>query len=99
MKELAELGSSEEWGGSTLMAKISAKKKTGIKELMELILLQAEMLNSRQSGQAGQRHHHRTGLDKGHGPVGTVMVREGTLSVHDPVCGRQHFRPRQGPDR
>jgi len=45
MKELAEYNLiSEEWGGTTLVAKISAKKKIGIEELLELIILQAEML-------------------------------------------------------
>ncbi len=47
MKELTELGlQPEEWGGTTLAAKISAKKKTGIQELLELIILQAELLET-----------------------------------------------------
>ena len=93
MKELAELGLiPEEWGGSTLMAKISAKKKTGIKELMELILLQAEMLELKANpDKLAKGIIIESGLDKGHGPVGTVMVREGTLSVHDPFVAGSIF--------
>ena len=53
MKDLADYGLvPEKWGGSTLFAEVSAKQKKGIKELLELILLQAEMLGA--SGQSGQ---------------------------------------------
>jgi translation initiation factor IF-2 len=92
-KELAELGLvPEEWGGSTLFAKISAKKKVGIKELLELIILQAEMLelkvnpDMRASGIIIESE-----LDKGQGPVGTVIIQEGTLKIQDPFIAGTMF--------
>jgi translation initiation factor IF-2 len=93
MKELSEHGLiTEEWGGATLMAKISAKKKTGINELLELILLQAEMLELKANpDKLAKGIIIESGLDKGHGPVGTVIVREGTLSVHDPFVAGTIF--------
>ncbi|HVN25717.1 MAG TPA: translation initiation factor IF-2 [Syntrophorhabdales bacterium] len=93
IKELAEHGLvPEEWGGTTLMAKISAKKKTGINELLELILLQAEMLELKANpDKLAKGIIIESGLDKGHGPIGTVIVREGTLSVHDPFVAGTIF--------
>jgi translation initiation factor IF-2 len=93
LKELAELGLvPEEWGGSTLLAKISAKKKLGIKELLELIILQSEMLelkanpDMRASGIIIESE-----LDKGQGPVGTVIIQEGTLKIQDPFIAGTMF--------
>jgi translation initiation factor IF-2 len=93
MKELAEYSLiPEEWGGTTLMAKISAKKKTGINELLELILLQAEMLELKANpDKLAKGIIVESGLDKGHGPVGTVIIKEGTLSVHDPFVAGTIF--------
>ncbi len=93
MKELAEYSLiPEEWGGTTLMAKISAKKKTGINELLELILLQAEMLELKANpDKLAKGIIIESGLDKGHGPVGTVIIKEGTLSVHDPFVAGTIF--------
>jgi translation initiation factor IF-2 len=93
LKELAEYSLiPEEWGGTTLMAKISAKKKTGINELLELILLQAEMLELKANpDKLAKGIIIESGLDKGHGPVGTVIIREGTLSVHDPFVAGTIF--------
>jgi translation initiation factor IF-2 len=93
MKELTEYGLvPEEWGGSTLMAKISAKKKMGIEELLELILLQSEMLELRANPDRLARGIIiESGLDKGHGPVGTVIIQEGTLKVHDPFVAGTSF--------
>jgi translation initiation factor IF-2 len=92
-KELAEFGLvPEEWGGTTLVAKISAKKKTGIKELLELITLQAEMLELK-----ANPDKRATGiiieseLDKGQGPVGTVIIQEGTLKIQDPFIAGTMF--------
>jgi translation initiation factor IF-2 len=93
LKELAEQGLvPEEWGGTTLLAKISAKKKIGIKELLELIILQAEMLelkanpDMRASGIIIESE-----LDKGQGPVGTVIIQEGTLKIQDPFIAGTMF--------
>ena len=70
MKELTELGlQPEEWGGTTLTARISAKKKIGIQELLELILLQAELLELKANpDKLAKGIIIESGLDKGHGP-------------------------------
>ena len=74
------------------MAKISAKKKTGIDELLELILLQAEMLELKANpDKLAKGIIIESGLDKGHGPVGTVIIQEGTLKVHDPFVAGTIF--------
>ncbi|MCX7857502.1 MAG: translation initiation factor IF-2 [Deltaproteobacteria bacterium] len=93
MKDLAELGLvPEEWGGSTLFAKISAKKKIGIKELLELIILQAEMLELKANPDKPARGVIiESRMDKGHGPCGTVIIQEGTLKVHDPFIAGTSF--------
>ncbi|MCS7280644.1 MAG: translation initiation factor IF-2 [Desulfobacterota bacterium] len=93
MKDLAELGLvPEEWGGNTLYAKISAKKKIGIKELLELIILQAEMLELKANPNKPARGVIiESKMDKGHGPVGTVIIQEGTLKVHDPFIAGTVF--------
>ncbi len=84
--ELAELGVvPEEWGGDTLMVEVSALKRIGIEDLLETILLQAEMLdlkanpNKRASGTIIEAK-----IDKGRGIVGTVLVKNGTLKLGDP---------------
>ena len=96
-RELAERGlSPEEWGGETTMVEVSAKKKTGLDELLELILLQAELmeLKSNPSKRARGRVIEAK-LDIGKGPLATVLVQEGTLGVGDPfVCGTHHGRVR-----
>jgi len=82
----------EAWGGQTIMTEISAKQKIGLKSLLELILLQAEVLELK-----ANPNRPMTGavieakLDKGRGPVATVLVQDGTLHVGDAfVCGT-HF--------
>ena len=93
MKELTELGlQPEEWGGTTLAAKISAKKKTGIQELLELILLQADMLELKANpDKPAKGIIIESGLDKGHGPFGTVIIQEGTLKIQDPFVAGTAF--------
>jgi len=93
LKELAELGLvPEEWGGSTLLAKISAKKNTGIKELLELIILQAEMLELKANpDMRACGIIIESELDKGQGPVGTVIIQEGTLKIQDPFIAGTMF--------
>jgi translation initiation factor IF-2 len=74
----------EEWGGDTQAVKVSALKKIGINELLDAILLQAEILELKTSynvpadGVVVEAH-----LDTGRGPVATVMVQNGTLRVGD----------------
>ncbi len=93
MKELTELGlQPEEWGGTTLTARISAKKKTGIKELLELILLQAELLELKANpDKLAKGIIIESGLDKGHGPFGTLIIQEGTLKIQDPFVAGATF--------
>ncbi|NLJ48059.1 MAG: translation initiation factor IF-2 [Candidatus Atribacteria bacterium] len=74
----------EEWGGDTIFMNISALQKKGINDLLEMILLQAEILElkARYQGFAtGTIMESR--LDRGKGPVATVIVKEGTLKIGD----------------
>jgi translation initiation factor IF-2 len=84
-RDLSELGLvPEEWGGHTLYAQVSAKKRTGIDAFLELILLQAEMLDLKENpAKPGRGVVVEARLDRGRGPVGTVMVQEGTLKPGD----------------
>ncbi len=96
-RELSQAGVvSEEWGGDVLFAEVSAKQRIGIKELLEKILLQAEILDLKAVADvpaSGRIIESR--LDKGRGPVGTVLVQEGTLKPGDYfVCGPQYGRVR-----
>ena len=95
--QLAELGLvPEEWGGDTLFANISAKNKIGIDELLELVLLQAEMLELKAAYDRPARGRIiESKLDKGRGPVATVLVQEGTLKEGDVfVAGLTYGRVR-----
>jgi len=92
-KELAEQNLiPEDWGGTTLFAKISAKKKEGIKELLELIVLQSEMLELKANPDKLARGTViESELDRGHGPVGTVIIQDGTLKIQDPFISGMTF--------
>ncbi|WP_038055589.1 translation initiation factor IF-2 [Thermodesulfobacterium hydrogeniphilum] len=95
--QLAELGLiPEDWGGDTLMANISARNKIGIDELLELVLLQAEMLDLKAAYDRPARGRIiESKLDKGRGPVATVLVQEGTLREGNIfVAGLTHGRVR-----
>ena len=76
----------EEWGGDTIIAPVSAKNRTGIEELLEMILLVAEMQelkanpNRKAIGTIIEAQ-----LDKGKGPLATVLVQKGTLNIGDMV--------------
>lgn len=89
--ELAEHGiQSEEWGGEHQFVKVSALQKTGLDELIESVLLQSEMLELKAPvtvparGSIIEAH-----LDKGRGPVATVMVTEGMLKRGDIIVAGQ----------
>ena len=86
----------EEWGGKTIMAEISAKLGTGVDKLMELILLQTEIMELRANPDAPAHGAIiEAKLDKGKGPVSTVLIQRGTLRVGDPfVSGTQFGRVR-----
>lgn len=96
-RELANVGVvPEEWGGDVLFAEVSAKKIIGIPDLLDKILLQAEVLDLKAPPErpaSGRIIESR--LDKGRGPVGTVLVQRGTLKPGDYfVCGTQFGRVR-----
>jgi translation initiation factor IF-2 len=96
-RELANLGVvPEEWGGDILFAEVSAKKKIGIEDLLEKILLQAEVLDLKAPAETlAQGRIIEARLDKGRGPVGTVLVQKGTLHQGDYfVCGPEYGRVR-----
>lgn len=92
-RQLSELGLvPEEWGGDALFAEVSARKKTGIRELLELVLLQADVLelkanpNKRANGVVIEAK-----LDRGRGPVATVIDKEGTLKIGDYLVAGVHY--------
>ncbi len=74
----------EEWGGDTIFVKVSAKERINIDELLEMILLQAEMMELKADPTIPARGVViESKLDKGRGPLGTVLVKQGTLRVGD----------------
>ncbi|EMH4163440.1 translation initiation factor IF-2 [Pluralibacter gergoviae] len=95
--ELSQYGvMPEEWGGEAQFIPVSAKAGTGIDELLNAILLQAEVLELKavRKGMASGAVIESF-LDKGRGPVATVLVREGTLNKGDIVlCGFEYGRVR-----
>ncbi|BCS86802.1 translation initiation factor IF-2 [Pseudodesulfovibrio sediminis] len=92
-RELAELGlSPEDWGGDTIFAHVSAKAKTGLDELLEMVLLQAEVLELKANPDKPARGHIvEARLDKGRGPVGTILISEGTINQGDSFVSGVHF--------
>jgi len=96
--QLTEYGLvAEEFGGQSLFVDVSARNGTGIKELLEAVVLTADAeldlrANPNQQAQGVAIEAH---LDKGRGPVATVLVQRGTLKVGDSiVCGDAHGRVR-----
>ena len=79
----------EEYGGDVLSADISAKQGTGINDLLEKVLLQAELLDLKANpDREAQGSVIEAKLDPGKGPVATVLIQKGTLRVGDSfVCG------------
>ncbi len=96
-RELAEQGvQAEDWGGDITMVEISAKQRVGIDELLEMVLLQAEILELKANPNKTARGRViEAKLDKGRGPVATILIQEGTLKTGDSyVCGGQSGRVR-----
>ncbi len=92
-RELVELGlQPEDWGGDTIFVNVSALTGEGVDTLLEMVALQAEVLDLRANPKTGA-----TGtvveakLDKGRGPVATVLVQDGTLRVGDFVLAGPGF--------
>ncbi len=90
LRELAELGlQAESWGGDTITAMVSAKSRQGLDDLLELVALQTEILELKANADKPARGRIvEAKLDKGRGPVATVLIQEGTLHQGDTfVCG------------
>ncbi|MFP3981461.1 MAG: translation initiation factor IF-2 [Desulfobacterales bacterium] len=82
----------EEWGGETICVPVSAKQQSGLDDLLEMVLLQAEV----QELKANPNKHARgyiieSKLESGRGPVATVLIREGTLHTGDPVVSGVYY--------
>ena len=86
----------EEWGGSNIFVNVSAKKRIGIQDLLEMILLQADMLELKANPDTfASGSVIEAKLDKGRGPVATLLVARGTLRVGDAiVAGTSYGRVR-----
>ena len=86
----------EDWGGSTVFAPVSAKTGEGIKELLEMILLTSDILELKANANRKARGMViEAQLDKGRGPVATVLVQKGTLKVGDFIAaGPSHGKVR-----
>jgi translation initiation factor IF-2 len=84
-KELSDLGlAPEQWGGQTVMVEVSAKKKENLELLLEMILLVTEMSDLKANPKRNASGTVlESKLDKGRGPVATILVQDGTLRVGD----------------
>jgi len=84
-QELSDLElAPEEWGGQTIFCEVSAKKKIGLEHLLEMILIQADVLELKANPDKMARGTIiEAKLDKGRGPVATVLVQSGTLRQGD----------------
>ncbi len=107
-QQLADRGLlAEDWGGDVVMVPVSAKAKTNLDLLLEMILLVADMLDLKANpDRPAVGNVLEANLDRGRGPVATVLVRNGTLHVGDYfICGsvfgkvRAMFDDRGGPVR
>ncbi len=92
-QELTEYGMvPEDWGGDTIFVEVSAKERQNLDQLLEMVLLQAEVMelqanpDKRAKGTIVEAR-----LDKGRGPVATVLVQEGTLRIGDPIVSGVHY--------
>lgn len=96
-QQLTEYGLvSEEWGGDTIIVPVSAKTRMGLDNLLEMVLLQADVLELKANpNRLAKGTIIEAQLDKGRGPVATVLVQNGTLHVGDPiVAGTTYGRVR-----
>jgi translation initiation factor IF-2 len=96
-QQLADLGLvPEDWGGDTITVPVSARQGTGLDTLLEMILLVAELRDLRATPEKpGRGTVIEARLDKGRGPVATVLVQDGTLRIGDAaVVGETYGRIR-----
>ena len=86
----------EEWGGDAIFVNVSAKQAVGIDQLLEMILLQAEVMELKANpNKLARGHVVEAKIDSGRGPVATLLVSEGTLHAGDAVvCGVHHGKVR-----
>jgi translation initiation factor IF-2 len=92
-RELADAGLvPEDWGGDTIFVQVSAKMRQGIDDLLEMVLLQAELMELKANpDRLAMGYVVEAKLDSGRGPVATVLVNQGTLKIHDPVVCGVHY--------
>jgi translation initiation factor IF-2 len=82
----------EEWGGNTIMAEVSAKTGAGIDKLLDMILLQADIMDLKaDAGIRAQGVVIESRLEKGRGPVATVLIQKGNCCVGDSIVAGVHF--------
>ena len=82
----------EDWGGDTIMVPVSAKQKQGINDLLEMVLLVAEVKELKANPNRDARGVIiEAQLDKGRGPVATVLVQNGTLRIGDSIIAGTTF--------
>ncbi|MCD6271449.1 MAG: translation initiation factor IF-2 [Deltaproteobacteria bacterium] len=96
-RELAEYALvPEDWGGNTIFVNVSAKQNQGIDDLLEMVLLQAEVLElNANPNKLASGHVIEAKLDSGRGAVATILVQQGTLKTGDPVvCGIHYGKVR-----
>jgi translation initiation factor IF-2 len=96
-QQLTELGLiPEDYGGDTIVVPVSARTGEGIERLLEMILLQADLMELKANPNRSARGTVvESQLDRGRGPVATVLIQEGTLHSGDPfVCGTSYGRVR-----
>jgi translation initiation factor IF-2 len=91
-RELSDQGLvPEDWGGDTIFVPVSAKKRIGIENLLEMILLQADVMELKANpNKPGRGTIVEAKLDKGRGPVATVLVSTGTIRPGDVFVTGQH---------
>ncbi|MHB8827976.1 MAG: translation initiation factor IF-2 [Syntrophales bacterium] len=83
---------SEEWGGETIFCEVSAKQKIGIEELLEMIILQTDIMELKADPDRPARGVIiEAKLDRGRGPLATVLIQEGTLHEGDAFVSKTEF--------
>jgi translation initiation factor IF-2 len=92
-QELMEFGLvSEQWGGDTIFVEVSAKKRINLEELLEMVLLQADVMELKANPHKPARGTIiEAKLDRGRGPVATVLVQEGNLTIGDFFVSGVHY--------
>ena len=82
---------SEEWGGTTIFVNVSAKTKEGIDKLLEMLALQAELLELKANpNKPAKGHVIEARLDRARGPISTILVEDGTLKLGDLVVAGEY---------